>query len=315
MYCSVCRFFPVLAILTLLGSFGCDAQKTPMEVPVVAPIVAPAATTVAVPERAFALAAPTDFTLSLQPETPRVGDCLQAVINSASGDLVVKWDKNGEAIEGAGDMRLCEAKFFKGDTIGVTVSGAQGTHAATVTIANSPPKVSKIFWQPANPRRGLDVTATPSGVDADGDPIDFTYQWTINGVEVADGKGPVLSGNLFRGGDRIAVTVVANDGVESGRPYPTGEIIVANSPPKFVTTAPKSIVGSEYVYEARAEDPDGEVLSYRLETAPDGMTVAADTGRIQWSLSTATAGTFTVRLFAEDPSGAAAVQEFYLTLR
>ena len=304
-------FCLLLSMVATLACFGCDANKdAPAVAPVAAPAAAPASAAVPPPVRTAATVLPTDFTLSLQPESPRVGDCLEAVVSNSSGDLAVSWDKNGEVIEGANALRLCDAKFLKEDTIGVTVSGAQGTHSATITIVNSPPKVSKIFWQPVNPLRGLDVTATPSGVDADGDPISYSYQWTINGVEIADGKGSVLSGNLFRGGDRVAVTVIANDGTENGRPYPTGDLIVANSPPRFVTTAPKSIVGSEYIYEARAEDPDGEVLTYRLETAPDGMTVAADTGRIQWPLSTASAGTFTVRLLAEDPSGAAAAQEF-----
>ena len=49
----------------------------------------------------------------------------------------------------------------------------------------------------------------------------------------------------------------------------------ANRPPTIVTTAPTTATtGAAYSYDVDATDPDGDMLSYALATAPTGMAIA-----------------------------------------
>ena len=61
----------------------------------------------------------------------------------------------------------------------------------------------------------------------------------------------------------------------------------------------------------RAQDPDGETVSYALRNAPDGMTID-NLGRIRWTPEAANAGVNTVEVIARDPRGAESIQSFNL---
>jgi hypothetical protein len=54
-----------------------------------------------------------------------------------------------------------------------------------------------------------------------------------------------------------------------------------------ITSQPmtRPALGEMYVYDVDAEDPDGDTLTYALSVAPDGMTIDAATGRIEWTAS------------------------------
>lgn len=54
--------------------------------------------------------------------------------------------------------------------------------------------------------------------------------------------------------------------------------------PEFVSTpVDPATGGADYHYDVDAVDPEGtDTISYRLETAPDGMTIANDSGQITW---------------------------------
>ncbi|MBW7469843.1 Ig-like domain-containing protein [Marinobacter sp. F4218] len=62
-------------------------------------------------------------------------------------------------------------------------------------------------------------------------------------------------------------------------------IIEKNLPPEIVSPAiVAGVEGSGYDYDLEAVDPnEGDVLSYGLELAPEGMSVVADTGSISWA--------------------------------
>ncbi len=70
-----------------------------------------------------------------------------------------------------------------------------------------------------------------------------------------------------------------------------------------------------YTYQVRAVDNDeGEVLSYFLSTAPDGMSMDAATGLVSWTPGAETAGEYVVVVGVQDVAGASATQQYLLTV-
>ncbi len=89
------------------------------------------------------------------------------------------------------------------------------------------------------------------------------------------------------------------------------------SPPVFTST-PKTFATTDnfYQYVAFAVDPDiGDTLTYRLVTAPAGMTIQPATGIIQWLPGSADLGPHPIRVMVEDDTGLADFQDFTLTVQ
>jgi hypothetical protein len=180
---------------------------------------------------------------------------------------------------------------------------------------NKPPEVIAVPFKEPRIHRGVDIEVMPEGSDPDGDLVDFRIDWFINGERLADFNEPVLPGDRFQKGDRIALRIVPSDGKVEGLPFSGQPFNVPNAPPLFVSTPPLQFQAQSYVYEARAEDPDGDALTYRLEGGPQGMTIDADTGKVTWQIGQEQAGDHLVRIIAQDVEGVKAVQEYTLTIR
>ncbi len=88
-----------------------------------------------------------------------------------------------------------------------------------------------------------------------------------------------------------------------------------NLPPRFVST-PVVLARADvaYVYDATATDPNGDALTYRLETGPAGLSVSSS-GQVTWTPTPADVAAHTVEIAADDGRGGTATQQFTLTVR
>ncbi|MEL6108114.1 MAG: putative Ig domain-containing protein, partial [Planctomycetota bacterium] len=130
----------------------------------------------------------------------------------------------------------------------------------------------------------------------DGAPAD------ANGYQVL-GDGTVLSGG---GSSEPQTITIANPNLldldfvpRVLATLPPNELPNFNSDPTLAAS-----VGSEYQYIAEADDPDGNTISYVLAEAPEGATVDATTGEIDWMPTRATTDQATFELRAYDARGA-----------
>jgi hypothetical protein len=65
--------------------------------------------------------------------------------------------------------------------------------------------------------------------------------------------------------------------------YVNVELVPTNIPPIFTSLVPenpKAQVGKAFYYQAIAQDPDGDRLTYSLSSPPEGMTITD--GIIAW---------------------------------
>lgn len=252
--------------------------------------------------------------LNLLPEQPTVLDVLNLHVSGATGPVAIRWEKNGQILEGQTTARLPAGNFARGDVMTVVVSSAGGESRAETTIVNAPPRVTQVKVSQPKAYRGGSLTAEVAGDDPDGDAVTFKYAWSVNGEDLHWEQGPQLAGDKFHRGDRVVLQVTPFDGKVVGNPFKGVDLVIDNAPPKFVSTPSQTFEGMSYHYEARAEDPDGDHLTYALESSPLGMTIDPDSGALSWRVNPKDAGEYKVRIVAKDEQGSTDVQEFTLVL-
>ena len=109
----------------------------------------------------------------------------------------------------------------------------------------------------------------------------------------------------------------------------TVTVSAPNNAPVFTSEPPLAVTaGSRFEYRLAAQDADGDAISYRLDDAPDGMSITSvelrnaddaliDMGyRLTWDVPAEAAGSdVTVTVVAEDGRGGSAEQAFTLSVR
>ncbi|MCF7962081.1 MAG: putative Ig domain-containing protein [Pirellula sp.] len=85
-----------------------------------------------------------------------------------------------------------------------------------------------------------------------------------------------------------------------------------NTPIITSNPAMVAIAQSPYLYAVRAQDADGDGVSYRLDTAPAGMTINPSSGEVRWVATAGQIGRHSIIVAAEDGHGGTALQSFEL---
>lgn len=250
----------------------------------------------------------------LVPARPTVLEDLEALVSGVVGEVEFRWEKNGVVLSGQTGNRLPAGLAARGDRVAVVATAAQGEVRAEVTIVNSPPRIEQVRLKEPRVFRGVDLAVESKGVDLDGDPLDYRYHWSVNGEELHWEQGPVLPGDKFRRGDKVKLRVTPYDGKENGPVFEGVEMVIPNAPPKFVSEPPKQFQGQSYQYQVQVVDPDGDVLTHSLETAPKGMEIDPKSGLLSWTFAKSDSGEHRIRIVAKDSEGLGAYQEYSLGL-
>ena len=260
----------------------------------------------------------------IEPENPTSFSNLKATVEvrgNPDARLGYQWLKNDEPIPGAIQDTLAKEHIDRGDFISLQVWVVQpGSNRNPVTsdvilIGNTPPAVEWVAIGPAPPTSTAELKAVASGKDLDGDSMTFAYEWIVNGETVVGPEGPSLSNRYFRRGDEVQVAARAFDGTDWGQPNTSIEVTIQNSPPMIVSKPPAQLEeGTTYRYEIKAEDMDGDTLSYSLQgKPPEGMVIDPQTGVVEWQVVIpAEPVTYEYEVVVVDPEGGKSVQKITL---
>jgi len=171
-------------------------------------------------------------TVSLDSVTPATDAVLHATVaaTDVDGDLLsyaFTWSVNGFAVRTtsglvpADELDLALPGRNKGDVVSVTVVVSDGfttsdPATATAVVRNSAPTVS-VALNDTRPWKHDVILASTSSADRDGDVLNFTFTWRVNGVVTYTSDGAEWSTfdlNAFGVPNRAAITVdvVATDG-------------------------------------------------------------------------------------------------------
>ncbi|MFO0942299.1 MAG: putative Ig domain-containing protein [Pirellulales bacterium] len=166
---------------------------------------------------------------------------------------------------------------------------------------------------------GLVYSLELAAIDPDGDDVSFSLESVPPGMRLEQDSVIVWTPPYSRIGN-VTVSVSAKssrDNLVNTESF-TFEVTsdVRNSAPQ-ITTIPKhsATVGYSYRYEPAATDSDRDVLTWQLEQHPDGMSINARTGAIQWTPKLQDVGNHQVVIAAIDGYGGRTRQQIDLVVR
>lgn len=178
--------------------------------------------------------------------------------------------------------------FSRGDEVRAEVRAWDGVEAgaatfstATVTVSNSAPELATVILAPSNPYTDDDLLAIPSGwFDSDGDPPQYSYAWTVDGVPTG-ADAATLPPSSFGRGQEVAVTVTPTDAWSAGAPVSSAPVVVQNSPPSVALvsispSAPGTAVDVTAI-PAGWSDTDGDSEGYSYAWTVDGLPAGCST--------------------------------------
>jgi len=171
----------------------------------------------------------------------------------------------------------------------------------------APLNFASITVEPAEGLKvGGELTALATLVTGTSGFVEIDYSWYRNGREVAGARNTILSLDRARArkGDVLEAVAEAMDQHGRRAEIRSKKVIVQNSPPVFVST-PRNSHGLDGLV-MRAEDPDGDPVSWSLGESPPGVTIDRS-GRIRVQrVDLVEAYSGEVVVVASDPDGARA---------
>jgi hypothetical protein len=148
--------------------------------------------------------------------------------------------------------------------------------------------------------------------DADGDALTYALLSAPPGMTIDADTGLITWTQLVSGDHLVTVQVEDELGASDTHVYAL-TITSANLAPTIASDpVAEAIVGQLYQYQINAVDPNGDPVTYRLETAPAGMTIESETGLLTWQPGAAEPVTVVVHV--TDPYGAHARQSYTIVV-
>lgn len=214
--------------------------------------------------------------------------------------------------------------------IGIAASDGQGATTRQMFALNvtaPTPNRSPIFTSipVVSVRIGENYEYTITASDADGDLVDLTADGILPGGMTISPEVSTSTGTTARltwtptavNAGLNMVSLVASDNKPNSRGLQQFQVQVlpelGNRAPEFTSTPIlQTLSGQPYLYAAVAIDPDRDLLSYRLTTAPAGMSISTSSGQVAWNPSTANVGLHPIEIEVSDGKGRKVLQSYVL---
>jgi hypothetical protein len=179
----------------------------------------------------------------------------------------------------------------------------------TISVPNKAPRITSL--PPLNATTGVQYIYNITAEDDNLDALAFSLSSQIEGMTVDSLNGTIAWTPQYPG--TVNVTAWVSDGKAKADQKFTISVLQGNRAPRFTNKASNSAtVGLAYSYSPKATDEDGDVLSFSLVEAPDGMVINDATGRVDWT--PAVSSNFTVKIKADDRRGGEVVQTFIINV-
>lgn len=135
------------------------------------------------------------------------------------------------------------------------------------------PRIESITLAPEAPTQTDTIRVKVEAQHPKGEAVDLDYQWLVNDVEVSGAVTESLRPGRTRKGDTVTVRVSARVGTREVERV-SNPVVVSNTPPAF-KTRPRDVRELDG-FRFKADDLDGDTLTWRLENGPPGMTITRD---------------------------------------
>ncbi len=201
-----------------------------------------------------------------------------------------------------------------------------GSHAVTVAVTDSydfsDQQTFSITVVLGNQRPQISTTPLPSGTinqlytydvdatDVDGDVLSFSLDIAPVGMDIDKNSGVIqwMPSQGMQGEHNVSIRVADPSGLFDIQTY---QLSIVNQGPQITSMPGNSAVeGVAYNYDVDAFDPDDDVVTYNLVSAPQSMTIDTTTGLVSWMPGSADVGAQTIIVSAADSAGASQQQTF-----
>jgi RHS repeat-associated protein len=198
----------------------------------------------------------------------------------------------------------------------VTVTTAEGQSAsqdftvAVMAAAQPPPEPPVITsTAPLTVTVGALYQYQVMATDPQNETLTYALQSGPSGMTI-DSKSGLLQWTPAQAGQGpVTVAVTNTDGAAATQTY-TLTVEGANQSPTISSQAGTSVTaGATYHYDVQASDPDGDTLTYQLDSGPQGASIDAH-GRLAWPTTTADAGSQSFKITVSDGRGGSVDQSF-----
>jgi hypothetical protein len=251
--------------------------------------------------------------LEISPKAASRGSTVNLVFTGFSAsDAKIEWLLNGAPEESASPNQFTLSQARKGDTLQAKAL-IQGREILSnmIEIVNAPPEITSMNLLDEGIKPGGALGVAVTGSDVDGDSVTFLYEWTINGRPA--GTGERIEGQVKRG-DVVVVKATPYDGENYGR-FIEQTREIQNLPPIIQEHKDFQFDGTRYTYQVKASDPDGDPLTYAIESPPEGMAIDKSSGLITWNVPAEFKGKKSVSLVVTDGHGGTARYVLNITIQ
>jgi len=310
----------LLAVGALALACGGDEEPKPSGAPMVRSEAQPA-------EERGENQAPVVESVRLNPPRPLPGGRIEAHVEVSDPDgdpirLTLEWLHNGRVISSGAQTTVAPEHLRKGEEVQVVVTATDGHDESEpmtdeVTVGNQPPTIEALYLAPdGEVRPGQEVTAAPQAKDADGDRLEYTFEWLLDDQVVRGADAASFDTSRLSRGDRLQARVSVSDGEESSPVAESMVLELANRPPAIAGVPEIQPAGGGGIHaELDATDPDGDKsLRFRVIEGPKGLTVDPLSGRLAWRPEAGVSGSVPVEIGVADSYGAESALRFELTV-
>ena len=198
-----------------------------------------------------------------------------------------------------------------------TASAALPSFAITVASSNTAPKISGTPATSVTAGQAYSFTPTASDPDA-GQTLRFGIanppSWASFDTVTGRLSGTPTSTNVGSYGN---IVISVSDGIASATlPAFTLTVASANRAPTISGTPPTSVTaGQAYSFKPTASDPDGQTLTFSINTKPSWATFSSTTGALTGTPTSSHVGTYAnIVITASDGSLTASLPAFSITV-
>ena len=215
----------------------------------------------------------------LDDRPPTTADLVAEVLEpDPTATYLWSWTVDGSARADLTTPTVPASETLKDQLWAVSVVASRGEETttpatATLRIRNSAPDAT-VTLSPDAPTAEDAITATVDATDADGDPIDLRYRWTVGGILTAV-TGDTLPPGSTAKGMLVSVEVTPTDGDDEGAKA-TVSLTIANGAPRITATSllpVNPLTGTPLVGTVTRSDPDGDPLTLTFTWYVDGAAV------------------------------------------
>ena len=164
------------------------------------------------------------------------------------------------------DVITCEVKANDGFT-------QSSPSQASFMVGNTAPEINSVVLSPSAPKASDTITCLPQASDADGESLNFTYEWLIDGI-IQSATGNTLPPSAVYGAE-VTCRATPTDGTDFGATKSQSITIINTAPTMSDVVFAQNTIYTEDMLTAvpAASDVDNHNITYTYEWLVNGNIV------------------------------------------